>query len=148
MFVIRKVLWIAGVTIALPLQLQAQTPSLKAFHRDVQKPKLYELTLTLPDTLSAGAALRIGFPDRYDLSAVQIAGSNHVNGGLSFFVDSLAVVIRRSGLGDPVPAGKMVSIVFGPIGGVPAPADSAEVVVFTQGLSDTSSTHRFRIPIR
>jgi len=147
MIVIKRLVLVA--VFVTPWMTNAQDISLRAIKKQVAKASLYELQFTPAAAFLAEGAVRVRFPEAYDLTGIQIAGSNQINGGLKVSVDSAGVIITRTGLGDSSPAGKRVSIIFGPIVKTkPGAADSAEVVLFFQGLKKRSNRQAFKIPIR
>ncbi len=148
MFVIRTILF--GIFLVLPGVMAAQTVQLRPLKKTVTKPVLYELNLQVNREISPAATIEIQFPAHFDLSAVKIAGSNTVKGGIRFSVDSTTVILQRTGLGPTVPAGQSVSLIFGPViqKSTPTTADSAGIRVFFEGLQKRSNYQAFKIGIR
>ena len=100
------------VTTGLAAQNKVQVSALQG------KPKqntLYKIELKLERALEKDAELEVDFPKAFNLSTVQVVGSNTVNGGFSHEITDSSIKIKRSGLGDSVPAGTTAEIFFGPI---------------------------------
>ena len=149
MFVSKRI-FLGFVLLCLPQIAQAQTVTLQAIKPNGNKPSLYRLELSLSKVLKPRASIRLQFPLNYDLSPVKIAGSNDIKGGISFAVDSAAVVFERSGLGPAIPAHQKVSIIFGPVIKKLArtTVDSVDVQVFFEGKEAKSNYQAFRIGSR
>ena len=110
----QKLLCLYIILVALPLHAQTKA-SLSALHAAPAKEGMYKLTFSLAQDLAAKSEVIIDFPGQFDLSAIKIAGSNEINGGIQFDTDQNKLTLKRSGLGSTVPAGKKVSIIFGPL---------------------------------
>lgn len=118
-----------SIAIALPVQAQDELRC-AALDTAAGVPAMYKLTFSPRQPLPSDATLDISFPAHFDVSTAKLAGSNDINGGIELTLRDRVVVLKRSGLGTPIPAGKSVSLIFGPIratGGLSA-ADSIRVV--------------------
>lgn len=73
---------------------------------------LYRLDFTLPDSLPPGGAISIVFPDGFDLSRVNLAGSSVIKGGLSTVVRAQEVLVIRRGEGQARPRGQKVDLLL------------------------------------
>jgi len=96
----------------------AQSPgrdslAVKALRAEAGKPSLYEVSFVTTDTLAPNAAIVMAFPAAFDLSQLEIAGSNTINGGFTLERKAQEVLLRRTGLGAKIPPGKKVSIQLG-----------------------------------
>ncbi|MDQ7064624.1 MAG: hypothetical protein Q9P90_10315 [candidate division KSB1 bacterium] len=134
----------------LPGITAAQTLQLRPLKKAPSKPVLYELNMRVNRDISSVATIEIQFPAHFDLSAVKIAGSNAIKGGIRFSVDSTTVVLQRTGLGPTVPAGQSVSLIFGPVvqKSSPTNVDSVWVRIFFEGVQKRSNYQAFKIGIR
>lgn len=74
---------------------------------------LYEITFTTSDTLSTRADLTLTFPAAFDLSALEIAGSAAIDGGLTLEKDRQRVTIRRTGRGTAIGPGQRIRLKMG-----------------------------------
>ena len=86
---------------------------LRALRAEPGKVSLYELSFTTKDTLDSKAEMTFNFPPAFDLSALEIASSTNINGGFKILKEGNRVTVRRTGLGDPVPPGREVSLQLG-----------------------------------
>jgi len=77
---------------------------------DAGKASVYEITFSLTDFFPSAGSMVLEFPAAFDLSQAILAGSPNVNGGFKVFVEGQKVIVRRSGLGSAVPAGKPIVI--------------------------------------
>jgi hypothetical protein len=77
------------------------------------KPFLYELTFVTIDILICDAEIVVTFPSAFDLSQLEIAGSNQINGGFKLERRGQEAHLRRSGLGEKIAPGRKVSVQFG-----------------------------------
>lgn len=95
----------------------AQTEiALKPLKATPEAESLYQLTLTLAHPLPPKAAIELEFVDRQiDLQPAKIAGSNQINGGIALRKTENKLTLERSGLGDAIPAGKSLTLFFGPL---------------------------------
>lgn len=73
---------------------------------------LCELSFVFTDTLSPGAIFVVTFPQGFDVSGVQIAGSRTINGGFFVLVAGQKVTIRRQGLGRFILPGEKLDLLF------------------------------------
>jgi hypothetical protein len=93
------------------------------------KPSLYELTFVTTDTLRRDAEIVVTFPNTFDLSQLQIAGSNQINGGFKLERRGQEARLRRSGLGETIPPGRKVSVQLGLIVNPPSFSSAHQVRV-------------------
>src|SRR5574341_1386419 len=93
------------------------------------KPSLYELTFVTTDTLTRDAEIVVTFPSAFDLSQLEIAGSNQINGGFKLERRGQEVRLRRTGLGEKIPPGRKVSLQLGLIVNPPDLSASHQVAV-------------------
>ncbi|GBE28508.1 hypothetical protein BMS3Bbin03_02447 [bacterium BMS3Bbin03] len=84
--------------------------SVKPLSPDAGKASVYEITFSLSDPFPSAGTVVLEFPADFDLSQAILAGSPNVNGGFKVFVDGQKLIVRRSGLGQAVPAGKGIVI--------------------------------------
>jgi hypothetical protein len=87
--------------------------AVKALRAEPGKPSLYEVSFVTTDSLSSRATIMIAFPQEFDLRQLEIAGSSTINGGFTLERKDREVLLRRTGLGAPIPPGKQVSIQLG-----------------------------------
>ena len=113
------VLSLAGM-LALPHISPAQS-SAKSVERVVAlraepgELSVYEISFVTQALIPKDAAFVLSFPDSCDLSQLQMAGSNQINGGFRVEKDGTIVRVIRSALGDVIPAGRPVAIRLGAI---------------------------------
>jgi hypothetical protein len=96
----------------------AKTPgrdslTVHALRAEPGKPSLYELRFVTTDTLARDAEIIVTFPQAFDLSQLEIAGSSQINGGFKLERKGQAVYLRRTGLGEKIPPGRRVSLRLG-----------------------------------
>ena len=99
-----------------PGEVRAQNPdSLQIIARNpaAGQSSIYHLILIAPDTLPNDAVLELSFPPGFDLKPLEVAGSRDMNGGLKLRKNQQKVILQRTGLGQPVPPGKPVTIKLG-----------------------------------
>lgn len=87
--------------------------AVKALRAEPGKASLYEVSFVTTDTLPPNASLVVTFPQEFDLSQLEIAGSSTINGGFTLQRKDREVFLRRTGLGSKIPPGKKVSIQLG-----------------------------------
>ncbi len=102
------------LVLAVPAFAQ-QDVRLTALNAREGKPALYELSLTLTDSLQPDASLELVIPQQLDFSRVKVVGSPSIPGGFKHEKKDSVLVLRRTGLGPVIPAGKKVKIIFGPV---------------------------------
>ncbi len=69
-----------------------------------------ELRFALSRPLPPNAVLRLRFPATFDLSEVQVVGSDRIDGGFRLRTSGQEVVVERSGRGHTIPAGREVDL--------------------------------------
>ena len=71
----------------------------QALNTEAEAASLYTLNFTLPDTLQPDAVLEVIFPNGFDLSRVNLAGSATINGGFKVSVQGQTIKVSRKGKG-------------------------------------------------
>ena len=95
---------------------------------------LYRLQFSLPDSLNNSGVISVTFPSEFDLSGVNIVASTLIKGGLQAQVHGSTVLAVRKGLGDLMPAGTRVDLLFS---AVKNPAESAGPRILKVSLHKT-----------
>jgi hypothetical protein len=103
--------------------------TVQALRAQPGKPSLYELRFVTTDTLARDAKIVVTFPPAFDLSQLEIAGSNQINGGFKLERKGQEVHLRRSGLGQKIPPGRRVSLQLGLVVNPPDFSASHQVTV-------------------
>lgn len=100
------------------------------------RPAIYTLRFALEDSIRRSAELTILFPAIFDLSALEIAGSTDVDGGLKLTKQGQRVTVSRTGRGRIVPPGTPVEVKLGLIKILQPPGDNnpAKVTFYPQGV--------------
>jgi len=75
----------------------------------------YEVKFTTSQALLPNAKFLVTFPGNFDLSKVNMAGSQTINGGFTTTVKDSTILITRSGLGRTILAGEAVQFQFATI---------------------------------
>ncbi len=112
---------------ARPSAADSSEIQLIAVKAKADKPGIYHLTFIAPDSLPNDAVIEMTFPPEFGLEPLEIAGSRDMTGGLRLQKNNQRVVVQRTGLGDPVPPGKPVTLKLGLIRN-PAQLDSSYTV--------------------
>jgi hypothetical protein len=77
---------------------------------------IYTITFTATGGLPQFGKIVLTFPAGFDLTDVDVAHSDSINGGLLFSKADRVVTVTRDGKGDPVTAGSFVNLKIGPVG--------------------------------
>ncbi len=85
---------------------------IKPTFEQVKALTIYEVKLKCSQPLPADAKFQFTFPAAMDLSKVRMAGSATINGGFKTQAKDNQVIIKRSGLGDTIPAHTPVDLMF------------------------------------
>ncbi|MDZ7264706.1 MAG: hypothetical protein ONB16_08990 [candidate division KSB1 bacterium] len=83
-----------------------------AKHAEADANSIYQIRFSATKPIPPKAMIRITFPPEFDLSEVMIAGSTTINGGFELKVDKQVVMLKRSGLGRPIPPNESVDVKF------------------------------------
>jgi len=75
----------------------------------------YEVKFTTSQALLPNAKFLVTFPGNFDLSKVNMAGSQTINGGFTTTVKDSTILITRSGLGRVIKTGESVEFQFATI---------------------------------
>lgn len=97
---------------------------------------IYEVKFTTSQALSPNVKFLITFPGNFDLSKVNMAGSETMNGGFKTTVEDSTVLIERSGLGRMINAGEAVQLQFATVRN---PGVVSDYVVKVEVLSDSDN---------
>ncbi|RMD89468.1 MAG: hypothetical protein D6813_10630 [Calditrichaeota bacterium] len=108
-----------------PLQPQAESVS------------IYEISFVTTEELQPKAQIVVIFPAEFDLSKVKIANSFTINGGFNVEVQGNRVVLKRTGQGDTIPAGKKVEVLFANVKNPPDRSYSVEVGIVNENNINT-----------
>ncbi len=100
-----------------------------ANHPEARSSSIYQVNFVIDKPIPAKAVFRIVFPASFDLSDLMIAGSSTINGGFTLQVEGQTVIIKRSGLGKPIPANQRADLKFAIVKNPPSPADDYEILV-------------------
>ena len=84
----------------------------QALNTEAEAASLYTLNFTLPDTLQPDAVLEVIFPNGFDLSRVNLAGSATINGGFKVSVQGQTIKVSRKGKGSLKYPGDKVELKF------------------------------------
>ncbi|HDP97717.1 MAG TPA: hypothetical protein ENN22_00830 [bacterium] len=90
----------------------ADTIKIVAKDQQVLAPSIYQVEFVLNKAISSKAVIRVTIPDEFDISELQVAGSNTINGGFDFKIESRTLVLERSGLGREIPPNEKVDVKF------------------------------------
>jgi hypothetical protein len=104
---------LVAIFFAPALSWSQEAMAIKALRAAPRQASLYEVSFSTGEVLAVDAEIRLTFPASYDLSALEIAGSTTINGGLTLTRDGQRVAIKRTGLGTAVPRGQKVSLQLG-----------------------------------
>lgn len=119
-FFSRNLLGCAALALCLTSQAWAQSTSqsewrIQALHAEAGKPSVYEIVFTAREALTPEAEFALEFPEEFDLSQLQIAGSPDMSGGFTLLRDKQKALVKRSGLGQTVASGARVRLRLGAI---------------------------------
>lgn len=132
--VIRTILTIACIFCLSSLSWAAiDSLSVNPIDPEAGELSIYQVSFVLSDTLPSDAVIMITFPGDFDLPRVKLAGSSTINGGFKVSVDGQRVVLKRSGLGRPIPPGERVDVKFA---NVINPVREGEYVITVEILGD------------
>lgn len=84
----------------------------KALDSQAGAASLFTLNFTLSDTLQPDAVIEVKFPNGFDLSRVNLAGSATINGGFKVSVQGQSLKISRKGKGAVKYPGEKVDLKF------------------------------------
>lgn len=73
---------------------------------------IYEVEFVASKPISPKATIVINFPEAFDLSNLQVAGSSTLNGGFNLKVENKELRLERSGLGREISPNEKVSVKF------------------------------------
>jgi len=99
----------------------------QALNTEAEAASLYTLNFTLPDTLQPDAVLEVIFPNGFDLSRVNLAGSATINGGFKVSVEGQTIKVSRKGKGVLKYPGDKVDVIFSIVKN-PAAAESSHLI--------------------
>ena len=102
--------------------------SIKFVNPIIGDDSLCELSFVVTDTLAPDAVFVVTFPNGFDVSGVQIAGSRTINGGFFVSVVGQKVTIRRQGVGRRILPGKKLDLSFSTVMNARVPGDYAVTV--------------------
>lgn len=88
---------------------------IKSLNSEAGAASLYTLNFTLSDTLHANAVFEVKFPTGFDLSKVNLAGSDSINGGFNVSVQGQTIKVSRKGKGSIKYLGDKVDLKFSTI---------------------------------
>lgn len=126
----------------------ADSVSLDAIRAGAQELTVYELAFVARDTLATDATIMLDFPPSFDLAAVEIAGSQDVDGGFRLTREQQRVSLQRSGLGTKLAPGRRVRIKLGLIQNPDNPAAAAPVQVSFRLNAETPATQAMPVRVR
>lgn len=98
-------------------------------HQESGASSIYQINFALTKPIPPQAIIRITFSDEFDLSALLIAGSTTIKGGLEMKVEKQVVTMKRSGLGREIPANEKVDIKLAIVNNPKQPGDNYKIVV-------------------
>lgn len=101
----------------IPSILFSQTESLDSLeiiplNQKISSNTLYKISFISKVEIPKDAQFVINFPDGFDLSKVNLAGSNSIDGGFEVVVNNQQITIKRRGEGQTIEPGKRANVMF------------------------------------